>query len=138
MKLKLQRGALKDTYTIGKLYIDDVYFCDTLEDKVRDYNKDGKLDEPKVFGETAIPYGQYKVVISFSNKFNRELPLLLEVPEFEGIRIHPGNTAIDTHGCILVGNNTEKGKVLNSKVTFDLLFKQMKEAKQSEFILNIV
>ena len=109
MKLKLKRIALKPTYTIGKLYINDEYFCDTLEDTVRNLN-----EEPKVPGKTAIPAGKYKVVLTISPRFGRILPRLLEVPYFEGILIHKGNTAKDTSGCILVGENKQKGMVLNS------------------------
>ena len=116
MKLLLKRIALRDTYTIGKIYIDGEYFCDTLEDKVRDLNKNGVFDgdEKKVYGETAIPYGTYKVILSYSPKFKRILPELLDVPSFTGIRIHRGNTQNDTAGCLLVGENKVRGKVLNS------------------------
>ena len=116
MKLLLKRIALRDTYTIGKIYIDGEYFCDTLEDKVRDLNKNGVFDgdEKKVYGETAIPYGTYKVILSYSPKFKRILPELLDVPCFTGIRIHRGNTEKDTAGCLLVGENKGRGKVLNS------------------------
>ena len=109
MKLKLKRIALKPTYTIGKLYINDEYFCDTLEDTVRDLK-----EEPKVPGKTAIPAGEYRVVLAVSPRFGRLLPRLLGVPYFEGILIHKGNTAKDTAGCILVGENKKKGMVLNS------------------------
>jgi len=123
MKLLLQRVAQEETYTIGKLYVDGARFCDTLEDKVRPYGE-------KVWGQTAIPAGKYKVVITYSNRFKRKLPLLVDVPMFEGIRIHPGNTAVDTHGCILVGVNSEKGKVTQSKATFDKLFAMMEKADE--------
>lgn len=132
MELILRRVALMDTYTIGRLSVNGVYFCDTLEDKVRDFNKDGDLlddGEQKVYGETAIPYGTYTIEISYSPRFKRMLPRLLNVRQFEGILIHAGNTAKDTHGCILVGRNTEKGKVTNSKATFDRLFTLMKDEK---------
>lgn len=131
MKLELKRVALRDTYTIGKLYINDVYFCDAIEDKVRDLNHDGDLDdkgEGKVYGETAIPYGTYQVTITYSNRFKKDLPLLENVKGFDGIRIHPGNTAVDSHGCILVGKNTEVGKVTESKITFDKLFTRLRDA----------
>jgi hypothetical protein len=117
MKLKVESLYLKDTYTIGKLYIDDKYFCDTVEDKVRDFNKDGDLNdlgETKVYGETAVPYGTYDVEVTYSPKFKRELPLIKNVPHFEGIRIHRGNYAKDSLGCIIVGENKVKGGVLNS------------------------
>ena len=106
MILLLKRRYLTEHYTIGNLYIDGVYLCDTIEDKVRE----GK----KVFGETAIPHEIYEVVLNESPKFKRELPLLLDVPGFTGIRIHRGNTAEDSHGCILPGENKKKGMVINS------------------------
>lgn len=109
MKLLLKRIALRDKYTIGRLYIDGQYWCDTLEDRVRDLNV-----ERKVSGETAIPTGTYDVVVNISPKFKRLLPRLLRVPHFEGVLIHRGNTAADSAGCILVGENKVAGKVLNS------------------------
>ena len=118
MKLEVKRVYLGDTYTIGKLSIDGDYFCDTLEDKVRDLNKNGKLDEfeQKVYGKTAIPYGTYKVVYNFSPRFKKQLPRLLDVPNFDGVLIHAGNTSEDTSGCILLGENKIKGRVINSAV----------------------
>jgi len=121
MKLELERKALREAYTIGRLFVDGDGFCDTLEDKVRP-------DGVKVWGETAIPAGVYKVIITESARFKRRLPLLVDVPMFEGIRIHPGNTAVDTHGCILVGVNSIKGKVTQSKATFNKLFALMEKA----------
>jgi hypothetical protein len=88
MNLLLKRTALRDTYTIGKLYVDGQYWCDTLEDRVRDLTR-----EKKVPGETAIPAGTYDVVVNVSPKFKRLLPRLLRVPHFEGILIHRGNYA---------------------------------------------
>ena len=132
MKLRLTRIFLGNTYTIGRLFIDNEYFCDVLEDKVRDFNKDGDLDdlgETKVWGKTAIPYGTYKIIINYSNKFKRELPRLLNVKGFDGILIHPGNTAEDTHGCLLVGINDSKGRVSKSRITFDKLFAKLKDEK---------
>ena len=111
MNIVLKRIAKRDTYTIGQLYIDGQYWCDTLEDRVRDLSK-----ERKVAGETAIPAGTYDVVVYISPKFKRLLPRLLSVPHFEGVLIHRGNTAADSAGCILVGENKAKGKVLNSTI----------------------
>ncbi len=107
MKLELKRIALKPTYTIGKLYIDGEYFCDTCEDRVRPKGE-------KVPGETAIPAGSYKVIVNASPKFKRLLPRLLNVPGFDGVLIHRGNSDKDSSGCILVGENKKVGKVLNS------------------------
>lgn len=112
MELKLRRIAKRNTYTIGRLYIDGKYFCDTLEPKVRDLSK-----EPKVKGKTAIPAGRYRLYLTYSSRFKRILPLMDNVPQFSGVRIHRGNTAKDTEGCILVGYNREVGKVLDSAVT---------------------
>ena len=106
-----------DDYTIGSLYVNDVKLCDTIEDKVRDLNHDGDLldeGEGKVFGETAIPYGIYKVVLSMSPKFKRLLPLIIGVKHFTGIRIHRMRTAKDSHGCVGPGENKIKGGVIDS------------------------
>ena len=109
MRLILKRLYLKTDYTIGKLYMDGKYFCDTLEDQVRDLTK-----ERKIPGRTAIPAGVCEIVVNVSPRFKRKLPRLLDVPGFDGILIHRGNTAEDTAGCILVGENRERGKVINS------------------------
>ena len=131
MKLLLKRIAFKETYTIGKLSIDGAYFCDTLEDKNRDLNHDGDLNDPsegKVMHETAIPFGTYNVVVNVSPRFGRELPRLENVPHFDGILIHRGNTDADSSGCILVGENKVKGKVINSTSYEVELVKRCKEA----------
>lgn len=132
MKLQLKRIALRDTYTIGKLYVDGVYFCDTLEDKVRDINKNGIFDngEVKVKGETAIPYGKYEVVWAYSPRFKRYTPRLLNVNSFSGVLIHAGNTSKDTDGCILLGQNKAIGKVINSKEFVNKLYPIIKNACQ--------
>lgn len=111
MKLKLIRKYKCLNYTIGHLYINDKYFCDTLEDTVRELNS----IEDKIKHETAISEGIYKVVVTMSPKFKRLLPLLLNVPFFTGIRIHRGTKAEHTSGCILVGENKIKGGLVNSK-----------------------
>ena len=116
MKLTLKRRYFAETYTIGTLFIDGVRFCDTLEDKNRDENRIGKFDngEQKVKNETAIPFGTYEITVNRSPRFGRDLPRLLNVPHFDGILIHRGNTGKDTSGCILVGENKVKGRVINS------------------------
>ena len=125
MEITIKRKFKGDNYTIGSLYIDDKYFCDTLEDVDRgltDSMSDSYISTVKVVDQTAIPTGTYKVTITYSNRFKKLLALINNVKGFSGIRIHSGNTKEDTSGCILVGFNTEKGKVVNSKVTFNKLF----------------
>lgn len=122
MLIEVKRFEFKDTHTIGKLYIDGVYECYTLEDVVR--------KGAKVNGQTAIPTGTYNLIINHSNRFNRDLPLLENVPNFTGVRIHAGNTSAHTEGCILVGT-TWSGKdfIGNSRVAFNKLFEKLKKAK---------
>lgn len=106
MRIKLIRTVFTPYYTMGELIIDKDFICYTVEDTVRDHNQDGDLldeGEGKVYGETAIPYGTYEVDLTMSPKFKRLLPILMDVPHFEGIRIHRGNTAKDSQGCILPG-----------------------------------
>lgn len=130
MKLILKRIALRPTYTIGKLYINDAYFCDTLEDTVRDTNKSGKFDngEQKIKGKTAIPYGTYEIKWTYSPRFKKYTPQLMNVPSFEGIRVHAGNTSADTEGCLILGENKQVGKVLNSRATINKFYPIIKEA----------
>lgn len=140
MRLTLIRIANRPTYCIGKLYIDGVYFCDTLEDV--DRGLDDRMDEEeikklKVYGETAIPSGIYPVTITYSAKFKKNLPLISNVKGYSGIRIHSGNTAKDTLGCILVGKNKEVGKVLESRVTFNALYKRLVQTKE-RIIIDIM
>ena len=141
MELILERIAKRKTYTIGRLYIqrrvddeylagtENQYFCDTLEPTWRDY-KNGAY---KVKGRSAIPEGRYAVVISYSPKFKAWLPILLGGPEFnrkwQGIRIHAGNTAEDTEGCILVGKNKIVGQVVDSRIWLHRLKQKIVEAK---------
>lgn len=137
MKLRLSRIELNEAYTIGKLEVLSwgkwEYICDTIEDCVRDINKNGIFDgdEKKIPSETAIPYGTYEITMKvkspkFSNfnkypyyeQYDGKLPRLLNVNSFDGILIHVGNSAKSSSGCIIVGENTEKGKVTNSITNF--------------------
>lgn len=135
MKLRVERLWKKKDYTIGRMYVDGKLFSNTLEDRVRDLSK-----EQKVYGKTAIPAGTYKVIYNWSPKFRRNLPRLLNVPYFEGILIHPGNTAEDSAGCILVGNNSIKGRLTESRYTSDKLNAMVDAAQKrgEEITIEIV
>ena len=149
MKLYIKRYKTPD-YTIGKLYIDGKYFCDTLEDIDRGLNSSMSKEEIlkiKQKGITAIPTGTYNITLNIiSPRFSKvnqykdidgKLPRLLNVPGFEGILIHIGNTAKDTDGCILVGENKVKGQVINSTVTFKKLYKILKEVSDNNEEITI-
>lgn len=130
MILTLERKELTSTYTIGKLFIDGAPVCDTLEDPVRDLNKNGVFDngEKKEYGNTAIPYGTYEVKLNHSPKYGRIMPRIMNVNSFDGILMHPGNSAKDTLGCILLGKLGNKGTLINSRITFDEIFNIFKKA----------
>lgn len=118
MEIKVIRFYKGKDYTIGRMLIDGKYVCDVLEDKDRGLTDSMTVEEikkKKIYGETAIPTGKYKVVLDYSPKFKKILPHILNVKGFEGIRIHSGNDKEDTFGCLLVGYNRQKGKVLNSR-----------------------
>ena len=134
MKLLLKRKAKKENYTIGDLYIDGKLFCNTLEDTDRNLTSTMSKDEiakVKVYGKTAIPTGTYVVDMntvspkfgkrSWAQPYEGKVPRLQDVPGYEGVLIHPGNTADDTSGCILVGRNKVKGQVVESQNTFKAL-----------------
>ena len=121
MKLLLKRIHKTDVSTIGELYIDGIFQCYTLEDIERDV---------KIKSETAIAKGKYKIMITLSNRFKKYMPLLLNVPNFEGVRIHSGNTNHDTEGCILVGQTRSKDFIGQSRKAFDKLFKKLETAKE--------
>lgn len=128
MKLGLIRDVLGDTFTLGKLYIDGEFFCYTCEDKVR---------PKKIYGQTAIPAGTYRVSLTPSTRFKRVLPLLHDVPGFEGIRIHAGNTHEDTEGCVLVGLTRTANGVGDSRKAMELLMPKLKAAWDDEQLINI-
>lgn len=144
MKLTLKRKFFGSAYTIGDLFIDGVFFCNTIEDVVRRLpaacpnTPKGRncTCKEKVYAETAIPAGLYKVTMEYSPRFKRRLPLLHDVPHFLGILIHPGNTQRDSAGCLIVGFNTVKGMVTNSRATSDKLNTIL--AKEKEITIQIV
>lgn len=139
MIVTLRRIAFKESYTIGKLYVDGIYVCDTVEDKDRgidDSMSEEEIKKKKVYGETAIPYGTYKVSITYSPKFKKNLPLVEGVKGFEGIRIHSGNTAKDSLGCIIVGKNKKVGMVLDSRATMEKLMKVLNTKEKIWLIIR--
>ena len=130
MELKLIRETFTEKSTIGSLYVNGIFFCYTLEDKDRKLESGGV----KEYAKTAIPRGKYKVINSFSNRFKKYLPELVNVPQFAGIRIHAGNTADHSEGCILVGSTKAVDFIGNSKVTFDKLMKAIQAVEKYEKI----
>ena len=147
MELELKRIARRDTYTIGRLSIDGVYFCDTIEDKDRGLRQDLPVSvnqARKVRGQTAIPTGRYRVTLGVkSPKYSKKkqyaacngyVPRLINVPAFDGILIHIGNTAADSEGCILVGRNKKVGMVIESTNTFWQLYSRLQEAQDTIYI----
>lgn len=120
MQVRIERRWPKPSYTIGRVYIDGEFFCNSLEDRDRGLYH-GMLVEDiariKVVGETAIPKGRYKVAITYSPKYGREMPQVMCVPGYTGVRIHSGNTAKDTEGCILLGKNDKLGWISQSRDT---------------------
>lgn len=143
MKILVKRIAKKATYTIGKMYLDGEFFCNTIEDKDRGLHSDMSLEEIKkikIPSVTAIPTGTYKITIDvISPKFSKKaayqyisgkLPRLIGVKGFDGILIHQGTTEKDSAGCLIVGKNTIVGKVTQSQATFRALYAKMKEAKE--------
>ena len=132
MKLLLKRKHLTPTSTIGELYVDGEMECYTLEDRVRPHGD-------KVPGKTAIPFGVYGVAITMSNRFKKHLPILIAVPNFEGVRIHPGNTDADTEGCILVGKTFGDNVIYHSRDAFtDVFTKIAKGIEEGGVSIEIV
>ena len=127
MIITIKRLYRSENSTIGEMSVDGKWECYTLEDKERDV---------KIKSETAIPKGTYKVIINQSNRFKKLLPLLLKVPNFEGVRIHPGNSNHDTEGCILVGRTRSKDFIGQSRKAFESLFAKMKLAKEITLIIS--
>lgn len=143
MNITVKRIAKRASYTIGRMYINGVYFCDTCEDTDRgltQYMSLAEIKRKKIYSRTAIPTGTYNVTMNVvSPRFSKRdfykkncdggrVPRLLNVPGFDGVLIHVGNSAADSNGCLLVGKNSQVGKVLNSTNTFLALYKKLKEA----------
>ena len=154
MRIKVERRWPKATYTIGVLFIDGLRYCETLEDADRGLKQTDALTyikARKVAGETAIPKGTYGVSMNttspkyagvawYWNFCRGKMPRLIAVPGFDGILVHPGSTALDTRGCILVGKNTKVGKLTESKECFKQIYKLMKQAADAgeEITIEIV
>ena len=131
MELKLIRKYRKTDYTIGILYINNKYFCEILEDTDRGLKDSMSLEEIKkikIKDQTCIPYGKYQILMTYSPKYKKIMPLVNNVKGFEGIRIHSGNTNKDTSGCLLPGFNKIKGQVINSRETFNKLYSLIQTA----------
>lgn len=149
MELTLNRILKTNDYTIGELYVDGAYLCDTIEDRVRSLPETcpntpkGKACEckEKVYGKTAVPSGTYKVKLGYSNRFKRVLPQILSVPHFLGILIHTGNNNSNTEGCVIVGTWDGKTEnwVSNSRVAFNKLMPLLEAAtdKKEEITITI-
>lgn len=132
MEITVKRIAKLNDYTIGNLYLDGQFFCNTLEDTDRGLKDSQNLlyiKSKKIFSKTAIPTGTYKVLLTYSFRFKRVLPLIVGVKGFDGIRIHQGNFPKDTEGCILVGKNNFKGGISESKETLEKLLKKLEGQK---------
>lgn len=130
--IQFDRIYFKDTYTIGTCSVDGEYISDSIEDKVRVLNS----IEDKVYGETAIPAGEYDADIYFSKKFGYKVIRLFNVPFFEGIYVHKGNTAKDSHGCLILGFNNKKGWVSNPTIAMNKLMAAIEGADKIKVIVK--
>ena len=132
MELKLNRIFLGSSATIGELWVNDTHLCDTLEDRVRPEGE-------KIYGKTAIPEGTYEMVLSYSPRFKKILPEILNVPNFTGIRIHCGNSSADSSGCVLVGtwDGEKEDWVSDSKIAFNKLMSLLEEATNNKEKITI-
>lgn len=140
MRLTLKRIANRKDYCIGKLYINGKYFCDTLEDVDRgldDSMSEEEIRQIKIKGETAIPTGIYTVLLTYSPKYKKIMPLINNVKGYSGIRIHSGNSSKDTEGCLLVGKNTVVGRLTDSRNTFNALFKRLQQKGSNKITIEI-
>ena len=140
MYIQVNRIARRDGYTIGRMSLNEIYFCDTLEDTDRGLNSTMSVDKilaKKIKAQTAIPTGKYDVILTFSPRFKRVLPLLLNVPGYQYIRVHNGNRPDSTEGCLLVGENKVKGQVINSRATLERLMSVLLECEKRKEKISI-
>ena len=134
MLLELKRDTFTEKSTIGKLWVNGVEYCETLEDRDRKLEEGGM----KVYGRTCVPRGRYEVTIDQSKKYKKLMPHILNVPQFEGIRIHPGNYDADTEGCILVGKTRGKDFIGDSRDTFNALYSELESAIIADEDIEII
>ena len=132
MKLTLKREIFAPRYTEGKLYCNGKYIADTLEDTFRDLTK-----QKKVYGETAIPAGVYQIKVTMSNRFKKLMPILIDVPNFEGVRVHAGNKPEDTEGCILIGVKASAGLLTRSREKTQAVYDLIQNALNNKELVQI-
>lgn len=153
MQLTVKRSYRGNDYTVGHLYVDGKFFCDTIEDTDRGLNQRMPLTQIKsikIKGKTCIPYGTYAISMDIpSPKYSNyakypyalvvkgKMPRVMDVPGFEGVLIHPGTTANDTEGCLLVGENKVKGKLMNSQATWKRLCSVLLKAYNNKESITI-
>lgn len=140
MLIEVKRKYKKNDYTIGRVYINGKFICNSLEDTdrgLRQSDQDYVIEQKKVYGKTAIPNGNYNVIITYSPKFKKNLPLVENVKGFEGIRIHSGNTPKDTLGCILLGMNTKVGMLTDSRLWTDRVIDEIKKALEKKELVTL-
>lgn len=138
MNLHINRTLKTEDCTIGELFIDGIFECFTLEDKDRGLLQGMDLTEiekMKVPHKTAIPLGTYKVGITLSNRFKKNMPEIFDVPGFAGIRIHSGNTSADTEGCILLGTSKDENSIQNSRIAFNKFFEKLQAAGEAQLMI---
>lgn len=133
MNLQLLREIFTDQSTIGSLSIDGKFYCYTLEDVDRKLEDGGA----KIYGQTAIPRGRYDIIIDWSPKYDKDMPHVLNVPQFNGVRIHTGNSAKDSEGCILVGKTKSTNWVGQSTIAFNGLMDMFEKAYERKEPINI-
>lgn len=137
MEIKLIRNSFTHKSTIGDLFVNGKFECNTLEDVDRGLIQTDPIQDiarKKVHGQTAIPYGRYEVIINFSNRFKVPMPLLVDVPNYAGVRIHSGNTSEHTEGCLLVGKKENADFISHSKDAYKILFDKLRAVSETEKI----
>ena len=136
MHLRLKRTDFTPISTIGELFIDDTFYCYTLEDTMREISGQA-VKEWKIPGETAIPIGTYEIILTTSPRFKKILPRLMNVSGYEGVLIHAGNTSKDTEGCILVGLKKEKNTVTSSRIALEGLITRLSNTKNEKITIAV-